>query len=298
MTAEVIGDGAWVADSGRPGKRMCLSFGVHGNERPPIEAGKRLLDELQSGELAPAAGALLLLYANPKASEENRRWSADGVDLNRCFHPSVLGRAPALYEERRAREIVDILEDFSSSILVDFHCTVEPGRRFLMHHPPISDPAHAAVTRFLEAEVVLADPALRFGGVSLDEWMSMRKQVGICYETGWIGDPANTSESVYAEMKNVISGCGLLNGRRAASHPDKHRLELFSVVTCEGTGFTWVPGIGENLQSLSAGTSLGCYADGREVAIGEDATLIFPKKKPELVQNGKPLVFLARRVGA
>ena len=26
-----------------------------------------------------------------------------------------------------------------------------------------------------------------------------------------------------------------------------------------------------------------------------DATLIFPKKKPELVQRGKPLVYLARR---
>jgi hypothetical protein len=54
--------------------------------------------------------------------------------------------------------------------------------------------------------------------------------------------------------------------------------------------------VGENLQEVAAGTVLGRYGDGREVVLEEDATLVFPKKKPELVQLGKPLVLLARRI--
>ena len=49
----------------------------------------------------------------------------------------------------------------------------------------------------------------------------------------------------------------------------------------------------ENLQALDAGTLLGTYGDGREVRLTSDSVLIFPKKKPEMVQLGKPLVYLA-----
>jgi len=39
---------------------------------------------------------------------------------------------------------------------------------------------------------------------------------------------------------------------------------------------------------------LGEYSDGTEAVLREDATLIFPKKNPELVNPGQPLVYLAR----
>ncbi len=289
-----IGSGAWIVDSGAPGSRVCLSFGVHGNERAPIDAGKRLVERFECGELSLTSGSVLFVFANPRAAEENQRWSDGGVDLNRCFHASVLAREPALHEEKRAHEIIRFLESFEPEVLVDFHCTVEPGDRFMIHHPCADDPAHAQVTALLEAGVILADPELRFGGVSLDEWMSTRGRVGICYETGWMGDPANTPEAVYAEMVNVLAGSGMLDGREGNSYPEKRRLELFSAVTCDGKDFIWDPGIGENLQPLAAGTRLGAYGDEREVVIGEDATLVFPKKRPELVERGKPLVLLAR----
>ena len=65
-------------------------------------------------------------------------------------------------------------------------------------------------------------------------------------------------------------------------------------VVCEQEGFTWRDGVGENLQALEGGAVLGVYADGKEVVLEEDATLIFPKKRPELVQVGKALTLLAR----
>jgi hypothetical protein len=163
-----------------------------------------------------------------------------------------------------------------------------------MHHPPVEDEAHRRIAALLSAEVLLSDPELCFGGVSLDEWMSTRSKVGICYETGWMNDPANTPERVLAEMKNLLSGTGLIGGN-ARSYAEKQLLELDSSITCSGQGFAWRAGVGENLQALPAGTRIGAYADGSAVVLEQDATLIFPKKRPELVQTGKPLVYLAKR---
>ena len=81
---------------------------------------------------------------------------------------------------------------------------------------------------------LLADPDLNFGSVSLDEYMSTRGRVGICYETGWIEDPDNTPESVHAEMVNVLTGLGLLAGE-ARSFAEKRFLQLEEVVLCEAS---------------------------------------------------------------
>ena len=255
-----IGEGAWLAESANPGRSVCLSFGMHGNERAPIDAGTRLVGDFQRGEVSLSSGTLLLICGNPVASRENERWSQNGNDLNRCFHRDMLAREPEFYEERRAQEIVGWLEETGAEVLVDFHCTVEPGNRFLMQHPPAQDPAHRAVVRLLEAEVMLSDPELFFGSVSLDEWMSTRGRVGICYETGWLGDPENTPESVHGEMLNVLAGHGLIDGE-PRSYEEKRRLELYGKLLCEREGYRWADGVGTNLQALSAGTVLGGYGD-------------------------------------
>ncbi len=289
---ETVAERIWRLDSGRPGPAACIVFGVHGNEHAPIDAGLELVARLESGQAALAAGRLLLVHGNPRATDEDRRWSAGGVDLNRCFHATVLDREPALAEERRAREIVRALEDFRPDVLVDFHCTVEAGDRFLMHHPAATEPAYRRVAELLRAEVVLTDPRLTFGGVSLDEWTSTRGTVGICYETGWIGDPSNSPQLVLEEMENLLAGLGLREGP-VRRHGGKRALVLEEVLACQAEGFRWRAGIGVNLQSLPSGTVLGAYRDGREVRLSRDAVLIFPKKRPELLRPDKPLVYLA-----
>jgi len=271
---------------------LAISFGVHGDERPPIDAGKRLLAMLESGELTLNSGQLLLIHGNPLATEQDRRCSQGGVDLNRCFHSSTLTRAPTLYEEARAIAIDAVLRDTEPQALVDFHCTVEPGDPFLMQHPAAGDAASREVTRLLSGRVVLADPDMNFGGVSLDEWMSTRGHVGICYETGWVRSPMCTPEFVLGEMLNLIAGLGFLGSSQPLIHDDKVLLQLDHVVRCESEGFHWSDGIGENLQALAAGTLLGTYPDGVEVTLPVDATLVFPKKRPDMVQLGAPLVYL------
>lgn len=294
---KTLDESIWLLESSNPGPRVCIAFGTHGNERAPIDAGQELRRRFEAGELELAGGTLVLMLSNPRGFEDDERWSEGGVDLNRCFSAEVLGREPKLYEEHRARAIIAVLEEYAIDVLVDFHCTVEPGKRFLMQHPPVDHAASKEVYELLSADTLLSDPQLNFGGVSFDEWMTMRGKVGICYETGWIQDPENTPEFSLDEMLNVLAGLGMIAGRDAQRHTDKALLELDAVVRCEGDGFQWRDGVGENLQVLPTGTVLGAYGDGTEVALEFDATLVFPKKKPELVELGKPLVYLGRAKG-
>jgi len=292
---ERIDDGLWRASGAAAGPSIGISFGVHGDERPPIDAGLALVADLESGALQLSSGSVLFVHGNTRASEQDRRWSEGGIDLNRCFHVDQLCREPELWEQARAKRIAVAIEDCQLTALVDFHCVVEPGDRFMMQHPPAAHAPSREAWRCLEADTLLCDPELVFGAVSLDEYMSTRGRAGVCYETGWIGDPDLSSESVRAEMQNLLAGYGMLSGHEFVDHGDKRLLELAGRLLCEADGFTWSEGVGENLQDVAAGTLIGRYADGRGVQLEEDATLIFPKKKKELLQQGKPLVLLARR---
>ena len=271
----------WIR-SGLPGPTVCFSFGVHGDERAPIDAGYALASSLGSDELS--AGSLLLLLGNPEAVAAGRRYLQ--VDLNRCFTAAALGRPARHPEERRAQQLAATLREVD--ILFDFHCTVEPGERFVMHHP--DDARHCQLASLLDAQVSLSDPDLCFGGCSLDELLSTSGRVGICYETGWIGDPDNTPERIVDQMRNVLRGLGLLAG--SARRTAQRRLVLTQTLRCPAGGFSWADGIGHNLQSLPAGTLLGQGGSGA-LRLSAPATLIFPKKRPHVLQPGQPLVYLA-----
>lgn len=292
---ERIDDGLWRARGAEAGPSIGISFGVHGNERPPIEAGLELVQAFERDQLGLARGSVLFVHANLLASQQDQRWSEGGIDLNRCFHVDQLAQEPELWEHGRAKEIAAAIEEAELSALVDFHCVVEPGERFLMQHPPAAHEASREAWRWLEADTLLCDPDLVFGAVSLDEYMSTRGRAGICYETGWIGDPGLTAEAVRREMENVLAGYGLLEGRSGVDHGEKRLLELAGRLVCEADGFVWTDGLGNNLQDVPAGSVLGRYGNGRELVLEQDSTLIFPKKKKELLQEGKPLVLLAKR---
>lgn len=271
----------WIR-SGHPGPTVCFSFGVHGDERAPIDAGYALAASLSADALS--AGSLLLVLGNPQAVDAGRRYLE--VDLNRCFTAAVLGREPRNAEEHRAQVLASALGEVE--ILLDFHCTVEPGERFVMHHP--SDARHRKIAALLDASVSLSDPNLCFGGCSLDELMSASGRVGICYETGWMGDPGNTPERIEEQMRNVLRGLGMLPG--AARVATQRPLVLTETLRCPAGGFAWAEGVGHNLQALPAGTLLGQGGTGA-LRLKEAATLIFPKKRPDVLGAGQPLVYLA-----
>lgn len=87
---------------------LVLSTGVHGNETAPVEIVDRLLNRLLSGE-RPLAVRLLVIYGNPHALRQNRRYL--DVDMNRLFGGRWQKVADCI-EARRALRLEQAVEQF------------------------------------------------------------------------------------------------------------------------------------------------------------------------------------------
>lgn len=112
---------AVLADSGRPGPRLALVAGVHGDEISGSVALRRLLASYSKDAGAPARGAdfvgriLVIEAANAEAVALASRSGPSGIDLNRVFpgDASAEGkRAAAIFGAvRRADLVLDLHEE-------------------------------------------------------------------------------------------------------------------------------------------------------------------------------------------
>ncbi len=102
-------EGVTVKKGERPGNAVAIFGGVHGNET----VGVKLIDIL-SKELKVKAGTVYLVYGNPKAIKQNKRFVEK--NLNRCFKK---GNEDNIVEDKRARELMKILDKCDA--LLDLH---------------------------------------------------------------------------------------------------------------------------------------------------------------------------------
>ena len=120
--------------SGQAGPNVLISALVHGNEI----SGAIVLDELMRQELRPARGRLTLMFANTAAYhhfDPETPFASRFVeeDLNRVWHPAVLGGERDSVECRRARELRPIVEQ--ADFLLDLHSMQYPAPALMMVGP-------------------------------------------------------------------------------------------------------------------------------------------------------------------
>ena len=102
-------------DSGKPGKKLLLIAGIHGDEVAPQKSMLRLISEIEAGNIVIKSGALTIIpTANPWAAERNKRMM--DVNLNRIMR---VHENAALYEEKLANIIAPVIADFDAT--VDLH---------------------------------------------------------------------------------------------------------------------------------------------------------------------------------
>ncbi|HMB66193.1 MAG TPA: succinylglutamate desuccinylase/aspartoacylase family protein, partial [Patescibacteria group bacterium] len=95
---------------GKPGKKLAVFAGVHGNEKAGVFALEKLIKNLEI-----EAGEVYFVYANPRAIEQDVRYTEK--NLNRCFFKEAGGS----YEEKRAKELMPILDECDA--LLDLHAS-------------------------------------------------------------------------------------------------------------------------------------------------------------------------------
>ncbi len=285
--------GVCLIDSGSSGPNLCIAAGVRGDEPAPVDAIQQLLAMFATDEIGLSEGKVLLLAGNPLALAQDLPWSKDGVDLDRCFHQADLARPPEAYEERRAREIVRLLDEAEIEILVDFHAGAAPGRGLLVQQAPLACERHLEVTELLAAGVLISDPRPCAAGASLDRFVFGHGGVGVRYELGSLEEPRDLLRFARDEMINLMAGLGMIQGRAFRTRGSKETLEIRDVLLSEAEGFRWFDGMERNLQLAARGTTLGAYANGRCVTLQADAVLVLPARRPDPLLPGEPLVYLA-----
>lgn len=116
----------WEPGAGpRDARPLILSCGVHGDEQAPVVVGEALLADLQRRSIR-LRRPCLLVFANPLAIEENRRFHRQ--DLNRLFG---LAQRPATLEGERAGALEAACREFielhGPGWHLDLHATIKPS---------------------------------------------------------------------------------------------------------------------------------------------------------------------------
>lgn len=113
----------------RPGPRLLVLGGVHGNETAGPQAIREILTEFADGRRILGRGTLTFIpVANPVAWAAGRR--EGDRNLNRDFRPSL---SPETVEDRIATRLGPILA--SHDVLIDLHTFAAPGQPFVFFGP-------------------------------------------------------------------------------------------------------------------------------------------------------------------
>lgn len=290
---EEVGECIWRVVGNEPGPTIVVFGGIHGNELTGIEVVKKIRDAIASKRFTIDRGTLYLILGNPRAIERNTRGSEDHADLNRCFKRDVLTCVPETYEQIRAQEIAKILA--TADVSIDLHATNKPSVPFLCC---AVDEAHEKIYRWFDCDRVLTDPhyILANEPVTTDEFLDLHGGIGVCYETGFVGDVTRV-ESVYENVLNVLRDQKTMFDRVPVLN-QKEQKQIFELIECiflTEAGFRYEGNLGGgSFEEFVRGQTIG-YVGNKPIVAEFDGVIIFPKL-PEFQSIGKPVVYLAKRI--
>ncbi|MFT3719986.1 succinylglutamate desuccinylase/aspartoacylase family protein [Pseudorhodoferax sp.] len=277
----------------RPGPRLLVLGGVHGDETCGTAAVERLRAELDGGRLALSAGELTLVpVANPLARRLGRREGER--NLNRSFQPSA---RPADHEARLTNLLCPVLA--RHDVLLDLHSFQSAGAPFAMIGPrdnagPLEPFARAVeegrlawhlgtdcvVEAWLDvyaarlARLGRADDAeaLAFGW-GTNEYMRSQGGYAVTLECGQHRDP-QAPEVAYQAIRAALRLLGMADGPAPApAHPRVLRLVDVTDRAAPGDRFVraWA-----SFDRVRAGETIALRADGTPVPAPCDGCIVFP----------------------
>ncbi|MEK9160940.1 MAG: succinylglutamate desuccinylase/aspartoacylase family protein [Patescibacteria group bacterium] len=172
-----------------PGPTSMVIAGVHGDEKSGVAAFAAILPTLSLQK-----GRVFFAYGSPRAITAHTRFVE--ANLNRLFKPdeALSDEERKSYEYTRAQFLKQYLDQ--ADALLDIHASYVPqSRPFVICEANAKD-----IVPFLPVDLVVTGfDAVQPGGT--DYYMNSRDKVGICIETGYLGDPSSlqvAEQGVYA----------------------------------------------------------------------------------------------------
>jgi uncharacterized protein len=302
-----------------PGPRLIVTGAVHGNETCGTVAIRRVLDDLEQGRIAIAAGQVTFVpVTNPLAYERGQRQG--DRNLNRKLAPTG---EPREFEDHVANWLCPLLA--RHEVLLDLHSFHTAGEPFAMVGPEdnagtLEPFRHAALEEALavrlgvrrivdgwlgtyatgverrrarHAHEGLAPLDLHADyGVGTTEYMRRVGGWGFTLECGQHDDP-QAPQVAYRAILNTLAHLRLIDAPPPAAAPDVEALRLFEVVdkAHEDDRFSraWA-----SFDAVRAGEVIGTRHDGTVVKADADGRIVFPNPA---AQAGQEWFYLARPHG-
>ncbi len=288
-----LSSGIWEVSGTRPGPRLVILGGVHGDEKTGIEVIKKLHALFKEGKERLSKGTLVLILGNEEAIRMNKRGTSPDHNLNRMFTElHLLGPVLDFYESFRAHELAPLLQ--SADISIDIHSTSVPSRPFL---PCAFTPRHENVYRWFDADLVLTDPDYILGGErsTTDEYVDSCGGTGICFETGFAGDTGRMT-AVLESILCILADHGMISrsSTREPPEPAYKVYRLIKKILLTEEGFHYAKTFPKPFQEVKQGEIIGYHGKRPEIA-QEEGVIAFPKAA-EQWHTGHDLFFLARRI--
>jgi predicted deacylase len=283
----------------QPGPRLIVTGAVHGNETAGTKGIRRVLEQIDHGEIEITHGVVTFVpVCNPLAYNNVRRMG--DRNLNRRLQPTA---TPQDNEDRIANVLCPLLA--AHDVLLDLHSFRSPGQPFVMRGPAnnrgsLEPFAHEAAEAQLAAHVgpsrvvegwmpayaegvarrkargqtpgaVHEDPSY---GVGTTEYMRSQGGYGVTLECGQHDDPAGADVAEHA-IRQTLALLGLASLKLAPPQRPFECLRLAEVIDrhAEGDRFVkpWT-----SFDPLAEGELIAVRADGSELRAPQAGYIVFP----------------------
>jgi len=294
------------------GTRLIVLGAVHGNETCGTQAIRRVIAEIESGQLGIVAGSVTFVpVTNPLAYARHQRMG--DRNLNRNLVPTD---TPVEFEDRIANWLCPLLAQHDA--LLDLHSFHTPGEPFVMLGPednqgtlePFARSAEETalalrlgVHRFVDgwldtyaagvarrlAEGVSAREADVHYGVGTTEYMRAQGGIALTLECGQHDDPV-APEVAWRAIHNALAHLGLTAAPAPEAVTGTEALHLYQVVDRSHAGDQFARDWA-SFDRVRSGERIGMRHDGTPVAADRDGYIVFPN--PD-AQPGQEWFYLAQ----
>jgi predicted deacylase len=270
----------------KPGPRVVLFSGVHGDEVSGVHAIEKLFFDFFTGSRSLLKGSLTLVRANEHALTVERRYLKQ--NLNRLFKEDYAPETDrTCYEFRRAQQLKTILQN--CDYFLDFHSAPIAQEPFIVAERFAVDLfAKLGISQIMTGWSKFSGGPI---GGAAENYANAHGAKSATLESGSHFDK-RSNDVAYTAALSFLSALGLIADANARSTGPIETVDVYSVVTKDFNDFRYAGEPG-NFKFFKKGEAFA-YQNGQPLTVSEDTYLLIPMK-PEETKIGEEVCYLGHQ---